>query len=199
MQTFDFEARGRKYTVTTEQLGTALTMNGHWLYEPSVLFPSPLTGNKYVLLLNRNKVSGSGQTTGSVITARISDDPINFGPETIILDNSDGSVDNICDMISARPIWDGSQWHPMGEGQPYHVWGLTEHARDLHISQRGWHRWRCLPCAADCNEDGILNTLDFICYLNYYNDDDPAADCNADNIVNTLDFLCFLNAYNEGC
>ncbi len=54
-------------------------------------------------------------------------------------------------------------------------------------------------CYADCNQDNIVNTFDFICYLNQYNTSDPAADCNGDGIVNTFDFLCFLNAYNDGC
>ena len=111
MKSFSISARGRVYTVTTEALGTALTMNGFWTYQPSVILPCPLTGDKYVLLLNRNKVSGSGEQSGEVITARTSSTPDNFGPETTILDNSDGSVDNVCDMADARPIWDGSQWH----------------------------------------------------------------------------------------
>ena len=87
-------ARGRKYTVTTEALGTAVTMNGHWLYEPSVLLPSPLTGNRFLLLLNRNKNSGQGQKQGEVITVRSSlssSDPVNFGPEAVILDNTNPS------------------------------------------------------------------------------------------------------------
>ena len=54
-------------------------------------------------------------------------------------------------------------------------------------------------CYADCNDDGIVNTLDFLCFLNLFNIGDPLADCNGDGIINTLDFLCFLNAYNEGC
>lgn len=54
-------------------------------------------------------------------------------------------------------------------------------------------------CIADCNEDGIVNTLDFLCFLNLYNIGDPLADCNADGTINTLDFLCFLNAFNNGC
>ncbi len=57
----------------------------------------------------------------------------------------------------------------------------------------------CGDCPVDCNDDGIVNIVDFLCFLNYYNASDPAADCNDDGIVNTLDFLCFLNAYNEGC
>jgi len=110
MQQFTFAARGRHYTVKTEKFDDpALTMTGFWTYQPSVVLPSPLTGNKFVLLLNRNRVNGIGQTSGELITARVSNDPISFGSETTILDNRD--VDNICDMIDARPIWDGSQWH----------------------------------------------------------------------------------------
>ena len=54
-----------------------------------------------------------------------------------------------------------------------------------------------VPCPADCDGDGNLNTRDLICYLNLLNDADPAADCNGDAIVNTLDFLCFLDAYQQ--
>ncbi len=54
-------------------------------------------------------------------------------------------------------------------------------------------------CPADFNGDGIVNTLDFIAYLNAYNVGDPSADMNGDGIVNTLDFIAFLNAYSEGC
>lgn len=54
-------------------------------------------------------------------------------------------------------------------------------------------------CRADFNGDGVVNTLDFLAFLNAYNDDDPAADFNGDGIINTLDFLAFLNAFNEGC
>jgi len=56
------------------------------------------------------------------------------------------------------------------------------------------------PCYADYNGDGSVNTLDFIAYLNDFNDgvvgDD---DCDGNGSINTLDFICFLNAFNEGC
>ena len=55
------------------------------------------------------------------------------------------------------------------------------------------------PCPADFNGDGVVNTLDFIAYLNAYNDGDPSADFNGDGVVNTLDFIAFLNAFNAGC
>lgn len=54
-------------------------------------------------------------------------------------------------------------------------------------------------CDPDCNEDGSLNTLDFLCFLNAFNTSDPYADYNGDGTINTLDFLAYLNAYNAGC
>lgn len=54
-------------------------------------------------------------------------------------------------------------------------------------------------CAADFNGDGIVNTLDFLAFLNAFSAGDPSADFNGDGVVNTLDFLAFLNAFNAGC
>ncbi len=56
-----------------------------------------------------------------------------------------------------------------------------------------------IPCPVDCNGDGEVNSLDFICFLNLFVAADPAADCNGDGEVNSLDFICFLNAFNAGC
>ena len=55
---------------------------------------------------------------------------------------------------------------------------------------------KCLP---DCNLDGELNTLDFLCFLNFFSNGDPEADYNNDGVINTLDFLAFLNDFNAGC
>lgn len=54
-------------------------------------------------------------------------------------------------------------------------------------------------CIADCDENGTVNTLDFLCYLNRFNALDPRADCDGNGTINTLDFLCFLNAFTDGC
>ena len=54
-------------------------------------------------------------------------------------------------------------------------------------------------CRADFNDDGVVNTMDFIGFLNAYNIQDIKADFNGDNVINTLDFIGFLNAFNEGC
>ena len=54
-------------------------------------------------------------------------------------------------------------------------------------------------CPADCDGDGGLNTLDFLCFLNAFTNGDPYADYNGDGTINTLDFLAYLNDFNAGC
>lgn len=54
-------------------------------------------------------------------------------------------------------------------------------------------------CGADCDGNGTINTLDFLCFLNLFSVGDPEADCDGNGTINTLDFLCFLNLYNDGC
>lgn len=56
-----------------------------------------------------------------------------------------------------------------------------------------------LVCLADFNEDGSLNSLDFLSFLNAFSAGDASADFNRDGSINTLDFLDFLNAFNAGC
>ncbi len=54
-------------------------------------------------------------------------------------------------------------------------------------------------CPADFNGDTVVNSLDFIAFLNAYTAGDPKADFNGDTVVNSLDVLAFLNAYVLGC
>jgi len=54
-------------------------------------------------------------------------------------------------------------------------------------------------CPADWNDDGELDALDFLGYLNDWSPDDPHADLNADQQVDVLDFLVFLNFWTAGC
>lgn len=52
------------------------------------------------------------------------------------------------------------------------------------------------PCAyADYNDDGTVNTLDFLAFLTDWNTGNPDADCNEDGTINTLDFICFLTQW----
>lgn len=54
-------------------------------------------------------------------------------------------------------------------------------------------------CVADWNADGLVDTRDFLAYLNDWSGDDAGADLNDDGTVNTLDFLVFLGLFAAGC
>lgn len=54
-------------------------------------------------------------------------------------------------------------------------------------------------CPADWNEDGELDPLDFLAYLNDWTPDDPHADLDWSGEVDVFDFILFLNAWNAGC
>jgi hypothetical protein len=55
------------------------------------------------------------------------------------------------------------------------------------------------PCVADFNNDGHVNTLDMLAFLNAWTAGNSSADVNGDGSVNTLDVLAFLNLWNAGC
>lgn len=54
-------------------------------------------------------------------------------------------------------------------------------------------------CLGDFNNDGDVNTLDVLAFLNAWSAGDASADFNGDGDVNTLDVLGFLNAWTTGC
>ena len=54
-------------------------------------------------------------------------------------------------------------------------------------------------CLADCDGDGQLNILDFVCFQNLFQSGSLEADCNGDGQLNILDFVCFQNLFQSGC
>jgi hypothetical protein len=110
-QQYQFSARGRTYTVTTTAIsGSGLSFPNHWLYQPSVIFPSALTGNQYVMLFSSNKTAGVDLQGGVAIFMSTSANGYSgWTTPTILLDGT--AVSNICDLAGARPIWNGYQWH----------------------------------------------------------------------------------------
>jgi hypothetical protein len=105
-QSFSFSYGGRTYTITTTGVQHVFSWdNSHWTYEPSVVLPSPQTNYQYVLIFS------SGTTyLEEAIYATTSSSPLSFpSPPALILNIMDTS--NLCDMIDARPLWDGSLWH----------------------------------------------------------------------------------------
>ncbi|MBK7403931.1 MAG: hypothetical protein IPJ41_04685 [Phycisphaerales bacterium] len=54
-------------------------------------------------------------------------------------------------------------------------------------------------CGGDWNDDGVVNTLDVLAFLNDWVGAEYWADLNVDGLVNTLDVLAFLNEWVAGC
>lgn len=52
-------------------------------------------------------------------------------------------------------------------------------------------------CRPDVNGDGVVNTVDFIVFLNAWAGQSQDADWNGDGAINTLDFVLFLNDWAE--
>ena len=57
----------------------------------------------------------------------------------------------------------------------------------------------CADCFADCDGNGMLDILDFVCFQQRFQAGEPDADCNADGVLNVLDFVCFQLMFEEGC
>jgi hypothetical protein len=54
-------------------------------------------------------------------------------------------------------------------------------------------------CFADCDGNGELNILDFVCYQGLFQSGDPGADCDGNGQLNILDFVCFQGEFQAGC
>jgi hypothetical protein len=55
------------------------------------------------------------------------------------------------------------------------------------------------PCLGDYDNNGVVNTIDVLRFLNDWAAGSYAADCNGDGTINTQDVLCFLNRWAAGC
>jgi hypothetical protein len=54
-------------------------------------------------------------------------------------------------------------------------------------------------CYADCDENGVLDFFDFLCFQNAFLRLDPYADCDGNGVFDFFDFLCFQNQFIAGC
>jgi hypothetical protein len=54
-------------------------------------------------------------------------------------------------------------------------------------------------CFADCDGNGELNILDFVCYQGLFQSGDAGADCDGNGELNILDFVCFQAEFVAGC
>ena len=55
-------------------------------------------------------------------------------------------------------------------------------------------------CYADCDQSGVLDIFDFLCFQNSFVAGEAyACECDPDPACNIFDFLCFQNAFVSGC
>ena len=54
-------------------------------------------------------------------------------------------------------------------------------------------------CPADLDENGVVDVQDFFLYWEAWIGGDPIADWNGDRVINSLDFLEYLNSWASGC
>jgi hypothetical protein len=54
-------------------------------------------------------------------------------------------------------------------------------------------------CAADFNGDGLVDTRDFVAFLNAWTASDPAADMNQDGTIDSRDVILYVNVWSSGC
>ena len=71
-----------------------------------------------------------------------------------------------------------------------HGWGMVNAADAVSLA---------IGCSADCDDNGALNILDFVCFQGLFQAGDDAADCNGDGALNILDFVCFQQFFQSGC
>jgi hypothetical protein len=54
-------------------------------------------------------------------------------------------------------------------------------------------------CKADCSDNGSLDILDFVCFQQFFLEQDSKADCDDNGAWNVLDFVCFQGMFLAGC
>jgi len=131
-------------------------------------------------------------------------------PLTHVDVSAGGLVFSAGDQFAIGAFRDGQgapPWVLWGSGTPPYGAGagwISNNGGDTWNSYGGTFGFRTFvetggECAADCNDDGALNILDFVCYQGLFQAGDPGADCNGDGVLNILDFVCYQGEFQAGC
>jgi hypothetical protein len=54
-------------------------------------------------------------------------------------------------------------------------------------------------CPADCDGNGVLNILDFVCFQGEWQNQTDLGDCDGNGLYNILDFVCYQGEFTQGC
>jgi hypothetical protein len=99
--------------------------------------------------------------------------------------------------------------NPLGQTAPSYLWAsVCGISQITDLAGVGWPDMHVVlsvtgekipPCEADCNDDGVVNIFDFLCFQGQMTTGGEGADCNKDGQVNIFDFLCFQGLVTLGC
>lgn len=112
--------------------------------------------------------------------------------------------------------WNGNSWEAVGAGADGNIFGAIVydfgegHALNMgggFSTMDGLSSNRVVSlmaqdtgCAADLNDDGLLNFFDLAIYLELFNSGDPAADlAPPQGVLNFFDLAAYIEMYNAGC
>jgi len=56
-----------------------------------------------------------------------------------------------------------------------------------------------IDCPGDCDGNGELNILDFVCFQAEWTNQTPFGDCDGNGQYNILDFVCYQGLFQQGC
>ena len=132
----------------------------------------------------------------------------NIDSDPLFVDPDDAKAPDFS-LSPGSPSADAGSNDGVPEGVTTDVAGLARFADDpdaadtgqgeAPIVDMGAHETQGAVCAADCNGDGALNILDFVCFQGKWQGQDEAGDCNGDGAYNILDFVCFQGLFVAGC
>ena len=197
---------------------------GAWTFSIMTYVPSDSQGRAFIILLNDYEDGqGAGNNWSLQVgldndAGQIQDDPINIVPpvDTLPLITDEwvefrAEIDlenDTCDYYYNDELFvEGKSWVDGVSGggvaiidaidlygdEPG-VGGTTGvYFDDVSIQPAGG------DCFADCDNNGQLNILDFVCYQGLFQAGDMAADCDDNGQLNILDFVCFQGAFQAGC
>lgn len=171
--------------------------------ELSSVFDENFTSGKTLVHNGPSAVSSKGQQ-GFDVTIDLDDvfeydGESNLLMEVIILDSSN-SIPGYLDYSVGQEFGVGAAHTSWTD----RVWALDAGAQSgLHEGEGLITRFDFVapeaPCVADCDENGSLNILDFVCFQFTFSQGDLKADCNGDGQLNIIDFVCFQQAFQSGC
>ncbi|MBK7403742.1 MAG: hypothetical protein IPJ41_03675 [Phycisphaerales bacterium] len=109
-------------------------------------------------------------------------------------------------------LWDGSMWTALGAVADGGVNGIVQASHEggalylggvfsevAGVPSAGFARRGCESCVADFDGNGLVDTRDFIAFLNAWASQDSSADIDGNGVIDTRDVVGYLNLWAAGC